>query len=70
MSKPKNRIPLDYLRACFDVDFVAGTLTWRTRPREHFASTWAWKVRNKVYPGERAAHARRYHSFAGSRSCP
>jgi hypothetical protein len=29
MSKPKNHIPLDYLRACFDADLVAGTLTWR-----------------------------------------
>lgn len=35
----------EYLMA----DHEAGTLTWRSRPREHFPSDWSWKVWNKRY---------------------
>lgn len=30
----------------FDIDFEAGTLTWRTRPLEHFKTERAWKAFN------------------------
>ena len=50
---PKNNIPLDYLRACFDVDFAAGTLTWRTRPPDHFSRVNnRWQAWNTEYSGQ------------------
>jgi HNH endonuclease len=50
---PKNNIPLDYLRACFEVDFAAGTLTWRTRPPDHFSRVNnRWQAWNTEYSGQ------------------
>jgi hypothetical protein len=35
-----------YLRACFSYDPATGALTWRLRPREHFATARAWTIWN------------------------
>lgn len=55
MPKPKNNdIPIALLRECFDLDVETGALTWRVRPREHFATANAWASWNAIYPGEKA----------------
>ncbi|WP_322884229.1 HNH endonuclease [Sinorhizobium medicae] len=43
-------------RELFEYD--DGRLIWKPRPREKFASDWAWKVWNKRYPGTHAGHRR------------
>ena len=43
-----------FLRECFDYDPIAGTTTWRVRPREHFATKRAWNTWNARFPGKRA----------------
>jgi HNH endonuclease len=47
MPKAKDtNIPVAFLRECFDLDAEAGVLTWRARPREHFATQRAWTIWN------------------------
>lgn len=45
-----------YLRECLSYDSETGSLRWRKRPREHFASERAW----------RSINSRQYGAFAGS----
>jgi hypothetical protein len=47
-------VPIEYLHQCFDADFETGTLTWRTRPREHFKIERAWKAWNATWAGKPA----------------
>ena len=42
-------IPVAYLRECFDADLEVGALTWRERPREHFASKQPWLRCNTLF---------------------
>ena len=42
----------------FTYDAETGNLIWKERPRELFASQWAWKVWNKQYPGRIAGSPR------------
>jgi hypothetical protein len=49
-------IRLAFLRECFECDSATGTLTWKRRPREHFASAWAWGVWNARFAGKPAGH--------------
>jgi hypothetical protein len=44
-------VPLDFLLACLEVGFGIGSLTWRTRPQEHFPSKRAWAIWNSRYAG-------------------
>jgi HNH endonuclease len=44
----------DYLRECFDYDPETGALTWKSRPREHFATKEAWAVWNARSAGRPA----------------
>lgn len=48
--------PLDpqMLAQCLDYDSATGALTWRHRPREHFANTHAWSVGNSRFAGKPA----------------
>jgi len=48
----------DYLRACFSYDPETGVLTWRVRPREHFASDRQWHGTNTMRAGKVAGHFR------------
>lgn len=38
----------------FTLDHLSGELTWRVRPRHHFASDRGWNVFNARYPGKKA----------------
>lgn len=49
--KVKEYPPQTYLRECFDYNPDTGSLTWRARPREHFATDSAWKQWNSMRPG-------------------
>ena len=46
--------PLEYLEECFDVDFVSGTLTWKTRPRSHFETDMSFNTMNSRQSGKTA----------------
>jgi hypothetical protein len=55
VPKSKNTVIAPaFLRECFDCDFEAGTLTWRHRLREHFATANAWKTWNTMWAGKTA----------------
>ena len=65
-------IPIAFLRQALDPDDEAGTLTWRTRPREHFATERAWAVWNAAWAGKVAGSPSEGYShvqltFAGRR---
>lgn len=40
-----------YLRECFDYEADEGILTWKRRPKNHFATAGAWKCWNSRWPG-------------------
>jgi hypothetical protein len=42
---------VEYLRECFSYDSETGELTWKRRPREHFATQSGWKIFNRHYAG-------------------
>jgi hypothetical protein len=44
----------EYLRQCFDYDPETGSLTWRVRPTEHFATSRAHTVWNLRFAGRSA----------------
>ncbi|WP_420869951.1 HNH endonuclease [Burkholderia glumae] len=44
-------LPLPFAHECLSYDASAGTLVWRTRPREHFASDRAWRLFNSRFAG-------------------
>lgn len=47
-----NQLPsVDYLHQCFTYNPESGVLTWKVRPRDHFASEWSWTVFNKTWAG-------------------
>lgn len=50
-TKQINDLPVEYLRECFDLDATVGTLTWRQRPRHHFACSRGHAVFNSKYAG-------------------
>jgi hypothetical protein len=41
-----------YLHECFSYSPETGTLTWRARPRQHFATERAWKITNASVAGK------------------
>lgn len=45
---------VEHLRECFDYDPENGVLTWKTRPREHFATDQAWKRWNTLFASKAA----------------
>jgi hypothetical protein len=47
-------IPVRFLRECFDYDPQIGVLTWRSRPREHFADERAHGTWNTRFAGKPA----------------
>ena len=51
---PKPLPPAKYLRACLDYDRSSGVLTWKTRPRNHFATEQTWVMVNTKYASKRA----------------
>jgi hypothetical protein len=48
------KLPLEFVRACLIYDPQTGTLTWRTRPEDHFASRNAASVWNSKHAGKPA----------------
>jgi hypothetical protein len=62
VTKPKNDIPLAFLRECLDIDAEAQSeLRWRPRPLEHFPDERARASWNARYAGQQAgAHAKGY----------
>jgi hypothetical protein len=44
----------EYLLACFNYDPATGVLTWKRRPREHFANKAGWAVFNNQFAGRSA----------------
>ncbi len=53
MTQPRHLDPT-YLAECFEADFEAGTLVWRTRPAHHFAFPKRVKAWNSRYAGRPA----------------
>lgn len=45
---------VEYLRQCLDYDPATGDLTWKERPREHFANERTWRNVNGQFAGRRA----------------
>lgn len=45
-------LPVEYLHQCFSYDPETGVLTWKERPREHFANERAWKIINTRHAGK------------------
>jgi HNH endonuclease/AP2 domain len=45
-----------YLLACFDYDPATGVLTWKHRPREHFATERVWRIWNTRFAGHTAGN--------------
>lgn len=41
----------DFLEECFEANFEEGTLTWKTRPRNHFTTQRAYGAWNSNYAG-------------------
>jgi hypothetical protein len=54
MTKPKNDVPVAFLRECFDYDPTTGVLTWKHRPREHFKTQRVASIFNAKYAGKSA----------------
>lgn len=54
IAKVKILPSVEYLRECFEVDFVSGELTWKSRPQEHFSSIKGWKIHTTQSAGKRA----------------
>jgi hypothetical protein len=52
MSKPKALPSQDYLNECFIYDEGTGTLTWKTRPIEHFIDNTQYLSFNKRFAGK------------------
>ena len=50
----KGRLSRQFLLECFKYDTLDGSLTWKVRPRDHFASDHAHKRWNTMYAGKRA----------------
>jgi len=44
----------DYVNSCLNYDPATGSLTWKERPREHFATERAWKTWNLRFAGREA----------------
>lgn len=53
-SKVKALPELDYLKDCFDVDFLKGNLTWKIRPAEHFKTVKGCRIFNSRNAGKAA----------------
>jgi hypothetical protein len=54
MTPAEVGVTINYLRECFDVDFAAGILRWRFRPRWHFWTAREWRLTNTQLGGKRA----------------
>jgi hypothetical protein len=59
LPMPKNHAikilpPAEHLRECFSYNPDSGVLTWKTRPRDHFANTQAWVGWNTKHAGKPA----------------
>jgi hypothetical protein len=49
-AQPTKPLPsVEHLRACLDYDPGTGVLTWKRRPREHFATHKGWAMRNAKF---------------------
>jgi hypothetical protein len=53
------RPTIQYLKECFDVDFSAGTLTWKCRPESHFSSAGMQRNTNTQFAGKPALAAKK-----------
>lgn len=53
MIKCKQLPSIEYLNECFEVDFEAGILMWKERPRKHFYSNQSWKRFNTIFAGKK-----------------
>jgi hypothetical protein len=57
MKPVDTAIPITFLAECFDLDPTTGVLTWRERPREHFATRRAlatWRYAGTVAGGQQS----------------
>jgi len=54
MKPAEARLPVSRLVELFELDEASGTITWKTRPVEHFASIASWKSWNIRFAGKRA----------------
>ena len=54
MTPAEARLPVSRLVELFTLDEASGTITWKTRPVEHFASVASWKRWNIRFAGKRA----------------
>lgn len=52
--KPNPLPDCSFLCECFDYDPNTGILTWKKRPKEHFASEGSFKKWNNQFPGKQA----------------
>lgn len=50
---PKDLPSVEYLRECLDYNPETGVLTWKERPRSHFATDGGHKIFNAQFPGKR-----------------
>jgi hypothetical protein len=55
-QKPKPLPAASHLRECFVYEPTTGALTWRERPREHFATVGAWKMWNTRFANRPAGY--------------
>lgn len=48
----ERQLTQEYVRSLFEYDPETGVLTWKERPREHFATEQSWRLMNKRCAGK------------------